>query len=165
MSTRSRTARPSVGLVMIVRNEEVTLPRLAASVRSQVDHYTIVDTGSTDATVEVARRAFGEVPGDIVVDEWRGFAGSRNVALEAAAPKTDWLLLMDADETLVGRLDRSLLRPDLDALELRRRSGSVRLWLPRLVRSGPPWRGLVARMSTCASAKGCPACHAPARPR
>ena len=44
----------TVGLVMIVKNEERTLPRLAESVRGQLDHWTIVDTGSTDQTKAIA---------------------------------------------------------------------------------------------------------------
>ena len=46
----------TVGLVMIVKNEERTLPRLAESVRGQLDHWTIVDTGSTDQTMAIAPR-------------------------------------------------------------------------------------------------------------
>jgi glycosyltransferase involved in cell wall biosynthesis len=131
---------PSVGLVMIVRNEEVTLPRLAASVAGQVDYFTIVDTGSTDRTLELAGEVFAGLPGQVLGDEWRGFGASRTVALRAAEPFTDWLLFLDADEVLDGRLDRSALREDLDAVELCQRSGDVQLWLPRLAASGRGWQ-------------------------
>jgi hypothetical protein len=125
---------------MIVRNEEATLPRLAASVAGEIDYWTVVDTGSTDRTVEVARSAFAAIPGQALHDDWRGFAASRNVALEAAEGHTDWLLSMDADEALIGRIDRKLLVPDLDAVVVRRRSGATQLWLPRLLASGRGWR-------------------------
>src|SRR6185437_13803511 len=87
-----RPARAStVGLVMIVKNEEHVLPRLADSVRNQIDHWTIVDTGSNDRTIETARQAFAGTPGEIVEDIWRGYGQSRNVAIEHAEEHTDWL--------------------------------------------------------------------------
>ena len=123
---------------MIVKNEALTLPRLAASVAGNVDFCTIVDTGSTDATVDIARRLF-PVPGQFLEDEWHGFGAARNVATRAAAGHSDWLLFLDADETLDGGIDRSLLRADADGFALARRSGGVLVWLPRLVASARPW--------------------------
>ncbi|HVY10300.1 MAG TPA: glycosyltransferase [Mycobacteriales bacterium] len=98
----------TLGLVMIVKNEQETLPRLAASVIDHIDHYTILDTGSTDDTIAVAREVFGNIPGEVLQDEWRGFGPSRNVALDAAIPHTDWVLTLDADDVFEGA------RPDLD---------------------------------------------------
>jgi glycosyltransferase involved in cell wall biosynthesis len=86
-----------IGLMMIVRNETAVLPRLAASVSGQIDRWTIVDTGSTDGTQALVRELFAAIPGELIEDEWRGFAASRNVALEAAEPHSDWLLTLDAD--------------------------------------------------------------------
>jgi glycosyltransferase involved in cell wall biosynthesis len=126
-------------LVMIVRNEEKVLPRLAASLRGQVDHWTIVDTGSTDATMEVARRVFDFVPGEVTTDEWRGFGPSRNVALRAAEPHTEWLLSLDADHTLHGEIGLADLAVDVDGLDIEERYLNLRYWLPRLVRSGRGW--------------------------
>ncbi len=130
----------TVGLSMIVKNEALTLPRLARSVAGQLDHWTIVDTGSDDATVDVARAAFDGVPGELLVDEWRGFGPSRNVALEAARPHSDWILLMDADDTFEGELPRDSLSADLDCLEAELHYDDLRLWRPFLLRSGATWR-------------------------
>jgi glycosyltransferase involved in cell wall biosynthesis len=132
-----------VGLVMIVRNESETLPRLAASVVDQIDYWTIVDTGSTDDTPEVARRVFASVPGQLIQDTWRGFSASRNVALKAAEDKTDWLLFLDADHELHGELDRAQLEEDIDALEIQEWTKWQQYYLLRLVRSraGWEWRG------------------------
>jgi hypothetical protein len=125
---------------MIVRNEEGVLPRLAQSLRGTIDHWTIVDTGSTDATVEVARRAFDYAPGELTNDEWRGFGPSRNVALRAAEPHTDWLFSLDADHTFHGELSPVQLDADVDGLDVEERYANLRYWLPRLVRSGRGWR-------------------------
>jgi hypothetical protein len=125
--------------MMIVRNEASVLPRLAASVRDHVDHWTIVDTGSTDGTVEVAREAFAGTPGGVLKDQWRGFGPSRNVALRAAEPHTDWLLALDADHTFHGALDPTSLGLAVDALDVEERYSDLRYWLPRLLRSGRGW--------------------------
>ncbi len=93
-----------LSLCMIVRDEQEMLPRCLASVAGAVDEIVIVDTGSTDATVQVAR-SFGA---RVIEQRWRdSFAEARNASFDAAAG--DWLIYLDADEVLVGA-DRDLLR-------------------------------------------------------
>jgi tetratricopeptide (TPR) repeat protein len=93
-----------LSLCMIVRDEAQTLPRCLAAVAGAVDEIVIVDTGSSDATVEIAR-SFGA---RILQRPWTGsFAEARNASLDAATG--DWLLYLDADEVLV-REDAPLLR-------------------------------------------------------
>ena len=133
----------TVGLAMIVKDEAQTLPRLAASLAGQIDHWTIVDTGSSDGTQDVAREAFAAVPGAIINDEWRGYGPSRNVALAAAVAATDWVLTLDADDTFCGEIDRGALAWGVDGLEAEYRYDELRWWVPRLLRSdaGWEWRG------------------------
>jgi glycosyltransferase involved in cell wall biosynthesis len=128
----------SIGMAMIVKNEALTLPRLAASVRDQLDHWIIVDTGSDDETVTVAEKVFSGVPGNVIRDVWRGYGPSRNVALEAARPHTDLVLTIDADDTLHGTLERSI-PANADGIEAEYHVGPLRYWVPRLVRSSAPW--------------------------
>ncbi|MCS7082527.1 MAG: glycosyltransferase family 2 protein [Bacteroidetes bacterium] len=88
--------RPRVSLAMITRNEEAHLPEALRSVEGVVDEIVIVDTGSTDRTLEIAR-AFGA---RLLSVPWEDhFARARNAAL--AHITGDWLLWMDADERLV----------------------------------------------------------------
>lgn len=101
-------AQPAQGLklslCMIVRDEQEMLPGCLASLKDAADEIVIVDTGSTDSTVEIAR-SFGA---KVVFHEWTGsFAEARNVSLEAA--RGDWLLVLDADEVLLAE-DVALLR-------------------------------------------------------
>jgi tetratricopeptide (TPR) repeat protein len=101
-------ARPAEGLrlslCMIVRDEQEMLPRCLESVAGAVDEIVIVDTGSSDATIEIAR-SFGA---RVIEHEWRGsFAQARNVSFDAACG--DWLMYLDADELLVHE-DAELLR-------------------------------------------------------
>ena len=128
----------TIGLVMIVKNEELTLPRLATSLDGQLNHWTIVDTGSTDDTVSVAKASFAGVPGEVIEDEWRGFGPSRNVALNAGRPHSDWLLSIDADETVVGSLEFSV-DDEIDGIMVEEHFEPLRWWVPKLVRASSPW--------------------------
>src|SRR3954469_4646226 len=96
----AKRARPVKGLTlslcMIVKDEEEMLPRCLAAVKPAVDEMIIVDTGSTDRTVEIAE-SFGA---RVLHHEWNGsFSDARNVSLEAASG--DWVIYLDADEVLV----------------------------------------------------------------
>lgn len=83
----------SLDLVMIVRDEARCLARCLASVRPFVDTMVVVDTGSTDATVEIARAAGAQVAHFAWIDD---FAAARNHALSLST--ADWRLQLDADE-------------------------------------------------------------------
>ncbi|MEA2479115.1 MAG: hypothetical protein QOJ07_1037, partial [Thermoleophilaceae bacterium] len=85
-----------LSLCMIVKDEEEMLPRCLAAAKDAVDEIVIVDTGSTDRTVEIAE-SFGA---RILHHEWTGdFAAARNVSFDAA--EGDWILYLDADEVMV----------------------------------------------------------------
>lgn len=88
-------ARPTISLCMIVKNEELFLRQCLESVKTVVDEIVIVDTGSTDATREIALE-FGARVFDFDWNE--SFSDARNAALEQATG--DWILVMDADEVL-----------------------------------------------------------------
>lgn len=80
---------------MIVRNEAANLPACLDSVRTLADEIVVVDTGSTDATREIARAHGARV----INASWTGdFSAARNLALAAASG--DWILVLDADEVL-----------------------------------------------------------------
>lgn len=84
-----------LSLCMIVKDEAELLPRCLASVAGLVDQIVVVDTGSQDATCQVAAAAGAE----IIRDPWRhDFAAARNRSLDAATG--DWVLVLDADEEL-----------------------------------------------------------------
>lgn len=95
-----------LSLCMIVKDEEKNLPRCLDSVRGVADEIVVVDTGSRDATREIARN----VGARVIEEPWRGsFAAARNASIEGAAG--DWIFWLDADETLEaepGALRRAL---------------------------------------------------------
>src|SRR3954463_8364763 len=96
----AKGAKPAPGLTlslcMIVKDEEEMLPRCLAAAKPAVDEIVVVDTGSTDRTVEIAE-SFGA---RVLHHEWNGsFSDARNVSLDAATG--DWIMYLDADEVLV----------------------------------------------------------------
>lgn len=85
-----------LSVVLITLNEEANLGRTLESVRPLVaagaGEIVVVDSGSTDRTLEIARAHGARV----FVEPWKGYAGQKNSALEKAAG--DWVLSLDADE-------------------------------------------------------------------
>ncbi|MCL1892757.1 MAG: glycosyltransferase [Holophagaceae bacterium] len=108
---------PLISLAMIVKNEEATLAHCLESVKSLVDEMVIVDTGSTDMTMEIAR----EYSAKIYNFEWcDDFSVARNESLKHCTG--DWILIMDADEA-IDALDYEKIRnacqnPTADAYNL-----------------------------------------------
>lgn len=86
---------PLLSLCMIVKNEEIYLPQCLDSVKDVVDEMVIVDTGSTDATPNIARQYGASVYEFAWQDD---FAAARNFGLDKA--KGDFILFLDADEEL-----------------------------------------------------------------
>ena len=85
-----------IALVMIVRNEARCLARCLSSVRPWVDQLIVLDTGSTDETVSIAKSHGAQVAHFTWVDD---FSAARNAAL--ALSDADWNLVLDADEALL----------------------------------------------------------------
>lgn len=124
---------------MIVKNEERTLPRLASTLRGQIDYWTIVDTGSTDSTLELVRDLFADIPGQLIETPWRGYGPSRQVSFEAARSHTDWLFLIDADETVQGDIRLALDVSDIEAIEAETTYDIITYWGERLIVANAPW--------------------------
>ncbi|WP_151737171.1 tetratricopeptide repeat-containing glycosyltransferase family 2 protein [Paenibacillus tengchongensis] len=96
--------KPLISLCMIVKNEAETLAGCLNSVRGVADEIIVVDTGSTDATPQIAR----EYGARLVKFPWNGdFAAARNAGLERA--RGAWILVLDADEELEADSREELL--------------------------------------------------------
>jgi glycosyltransferase involved in cell wall biosynthesis len=91
-----------VSVVIITHNEEANLGRTLESVKSLVGdgkgEMIIVDSGSTDRTVEIAK-SFGA---KVFVEEWKGYAAQKNSAIDKAMG--EWILSLDADEEISTEL-------------------------------------------------------------
>ena len=87
----------TLSVVIITRNEEKNIVACLESV-SWADEIVVVDSGSTDRTVELCRRYTDHVS----FREWDGYSGQRNAAHDMAAK--DWILSLDADERVTPEL-------------------------------------------------------------
>ena len=86
-----------ISACIIAKNEEENLPRLLESIKNRFDEIILVDTGSIDRTVEIAK-SYGC---RVFLHRWRGFADARNRAVKEATG--DWLWHFDADFELEHR--------------------------------------------------------------
>jgi glycosyltransferase involved in cell wall biosynthesis len=91
----------TICLSMIVKNEAPVIRRCLDSVRPIIDHWIIVDTGSTDGTQAIIRAVLSDLPGRLVERPWVNFAHNRNEALRLARPRADYSLIIDADDVLL----------------------------------------------------------------
>ena len=125
----SATALP-LSVAIVTLNEEANLPRLLESVRGLAREIVLIDSGSTDRTVELARAA-----GAVVASApWQGFVAQKNCALDRCAQP--WVLFMDADEELSAELVVSLRalfadghQPTGDGFWLNRRTWYLGAWI------------------------------------
>ncbi len=89
---------PTLSAVLIAQDEERTIGKVLASVRDMVDEIILVDSGSTDATMEIARQFDAKV----ISQQWLGYAAQKNFAISQAS--SEWILSLDADEIITPAL-------------------------------------------------------------
>jgi glycosyltransferase involved in cell wall biosynthesis len=96
----------NLSVVIITHNEEANIGRTLESVKPLVSdgkgEVIVVDSGSTDRTVEIAK-SFGA---KVFVEEWKGYAAQKNSAIDKASG--DWILSLDADEEVDSLLIKIL---------------------------------------------------------
>lgn len=141
---------PTISACLIVKNEEEFMEGCLKSVKPFVDEIIVVDTGSTDKSVEIAQR-FGA---KIYHHPWEGdFSKHRNQSMSYA--RGDWILMIDADEVLekesAKHLKEILCRTSKNALLIKEinctMTGEIRsiFGFPRIFRNfmGCHYRGIV----------------------
>ena len=139
-----------IALVMIARNEARCIERCLASVRAWVDEMWVLDTGSTDATAQIASRCGARVAHCDWIDD---FSAARNAAL--ALTDAEWCLVLDADEWIVrGAESISALRSQVPSFigqisvsssfdTTQGALGEAPSWLPRVLPRGVRYEGRV----------------------
>lgn len=96
-----------ISVIIITKNESQNIRDCLKSV-SWTDEIIVVDSGSSDNTVEIARKYTDKV----IYNEWRGYADQKNFALQLAT--NDWVLSLDADERVTENLKNEILNTDLE---------------------------------------------------
>ena len=87
-------------------NEELNLPYALRSVAGWVNKVFVVDSGSTDRTARIATEAGAQ----FVHHDWEGYAAQKNWALDNLPFESDWILILDADESVTPELRDEILQ-------------------------------------------------------
>lgn len=120
-----------LSVVVITHNEEANIGRTLASVQPLVAGDTgevvVVDSGSTDRTIDIAKSLGAKV----FVEEWKGYAAQKNSAIEKA--QGDWILSLDADEEvepgLAPLVIQAIQAGSADGYWIQRRNMFLRRWI------------------------------------
>jgi glycosyltransferase involved in cell wall biosynthesis len=116
-----------ISATIITYNEERNLPRAMESLRC-ADEIVVVDSGSSDRTVEIAEKLGARE----VECPWPGYANQKNRAAEEASH--DWILSIDADESLSESLEAEIWQlkkngPQYDAYTMPRMAQYLGRWI------------------------------------
>jgi glycosyltransferase involved in cell wall biosynthesis len=133
-------SKATICLNMIVKDEAHVIRRCLDSVRPFIDHWVIVDTGSRDGTQDLIRDYLKDLPGELIERPWVDFAHNRSEALAAARDKADYVLVIDADETLESDPGFAMPPLDLDAYNLEVRYGGCSYLRKALASRRLAWR-------------------------
>lgn len=148
---------PTIAVVMIVRNELGRVGRALLSVRDFVDTWLVVDTGSSDGTIEEIEMATKGWAGNLFERPWANFGVNRTELLKLARENSasDWLLTIDADHVVEGGESLRTTVADaerrgFDALLVPFTEAPL-VWTIRLMKTQLPWRyvGSTREYLTC----------------
>src|SRR4030095_15318898 len=98
-----------ISVVIICKNEEEEIGRCLQSVQGLTDDIVVLDNGSVDSTKHIVRKAGARVIGE----SWEGFGKTKNKATKLA--KYNWVLNLDADESIDKELKEALSNLKLDS--------------------------------------------------
>jgi len=97
--------KPSVAVIILTRDEAMHLPRALATVAPFAASVHVIDSGSTDDTVAIARAAGAEV----LFHPWKNYADQFRWAMAAIASDAEWIMRLDADEVVAPELARRII--------------------------------------------------------
>ncbi|RUM46381.1 MAG: glycosyltransferase family 2 protein [Hydrogenothermus sp.] len=139
-----------LSIAIITYNEEENLPRTLDAIKDIAEEIIIVDSHSTDKTVEIAKNYGAKV----FIENWKGFRDQKNSALEKCT--NEWILFLDADEVVSKELKEEIIKAieaqKADGFYINRKTYYIGkfldyIWQPdwvlRLVRqnANPRWEG------------------------
>lgn len=120
-----------LSVIVLTHNEEANLPVCMESLKGLDCEVFVVDSGSTDRTVEIAKAAGAHV----VEHPFENYAAQRNWAQQHLPIRSDWILHLDADERLtpelVAEINDVLQKPshETDGFLLRKRTVFMGRWI------------------------------------
>jgi glycosyltransferase involved in cell wall biosynthesis len=137
-----------IGLSMIVKDESHIVHEVLQSSLPFIDTFCILDTGSTDNTVQIIRDFYASkgIPGEVHEGDWKGFGKSRSEALALCTGKMDYILMIDADDLIEGPpnvkefLLKALYTTNPNAANIHIRRGTLEYERTQLFKAGDGWR-------------------------
>jgi len=133
-------------LVMIVKDEEDSIEKCLKSVAPFISYWVIVDTGSSDDTINVINRVTAElnIPGELHERPWVNFEVNRTESLELAKGKCDYRWIIDADDEFV--LEDGVTNPfiglndkSIDCFQLKYKLSGLQYYRAQIVKSDQDW--------------------------
>jgi glycosyltransferase involved in cell wall biosynthesis/Rps23 Pro-64 3,4-dihydroxylase Tpa1-like proline 4-hydroxylase len=125
--------KPTICLATVCKNEERCIERLLESVHEFIDYWIVVDTGSTDRTCEIVEEYFRKkgIPGELHRDEWVSMGHNKTKMMEYAKGKTDYVIHVDSDDYIEGKVNKEDLEEGYHAffLEVLRGQSKYKTWV------------------------------------
>lgn len=134
---------PSLCFISMCKNEEHVIKQTLESVYKYIDYWIICDTGSTDNTCQIIKDFFSEknIPGELFIDEWKGFDVNKSLMFERAYNTTDYVLHLDADDWLCGDFDKKMLiNNESDAFYLSYKRGNCEFITTSIYKNNLKWK-------------------------
>ena len=138
-----------IGLCMIMKDESHIVHEVLNSVHEIIDTFCIVDTGSTDNTIQIVKDFFEskKIEGEIHERPWIGFGENRSEALKLCNGKMDYILMIDADDLMgfpgIGArafLEKALTEISPNACNLTIRRGNLEYTRTQIFKADDNWR-------------------------
>jgi glycosyltransferase involved in cell wall biosynthesis len=133
-------AKETICLNMIVKNESPVIERCLQSIKPYIDYWVIVDTGSSDGTQKLIKSFLKDVPGELYERPWKNFGESRSEAFDLVKGKGDYILFMDADDTLEMEEGFQFQNLEADLYNMWRGTKDFSYLKPQLVKGDLPWK-------------------------
>lgn len=131
-----------LGVCMIVKNEERVIRRCLDSILPHVDTWCIIDTGSTDRTMQIIKETalqYGKI-GVLEERPWVNFGHNRTEALELARNYMEWCIVIDADDSFEGEFSKDFIHPDEYGYNITLKHGEMRSRRCQLMNLVFPWK-------------------------
>lgn len=109
-----------ITVIILTKNEEKNIEAAIISAKQIASRILVIDSGSTDATAEIA----GSLGAEVVTHEWSGYAAQFNWALDNCKIDTEWVFRLDADE----RISKELAEEIRDKLPVTSANGLSMRW-------------------------------------
>jgi glycosyltransferase involved in cell wall biosynthesis len=132
---------PRIGLAMIVKDEESNIRRALESARPFISTWVIIDTGSTDRTMDVILETYKDIPGVLVERPWVNFGHNRTELLDLCRDHMEWALMLDADDTVEGYIPLYYFEvPESDGLTVKIYHGDYKNHRIQIFRLSSDWK-------------------------